>query len=769
MRCRGMIKYAYTGLFGAIFLLTALAPEPVWAACIQSGTDVRCAGTPGGFVAGTGVNGLTVVVDPGAVTTDNGTQSIGLNNNNTVTNNGTISASTLGALGLQVGTNNFITNNGTISTTGAASTALAAGSATTITNEGKITSIGDFGVTVALGSNNTLTNNGTISGAGDTNTTVSSGTGSTVTNNGSIVATGPSGIAYAVGNNSTLNNNGLISAGVGGISLNTNSNTGATFNNNASGTIDGRIAVTSANNNINNRGLITITNSGTAVGAAHSLGGTFTNFSGGTLELRGNSAGVSDTFSANTVTLNSTGGGGTLRIAPQAGLYGTTTNYAGTVNATTAVNGTFNQVTSASPFFTASAVYNAASVDVSLTRIGFASPANLNGNQRAIGNALDRSYSPNATGAAATIYSNLLASTSTAPLDQLTGSGTTGTQSASFSSASLFQGALADRGAAWRGGGGFAQSGGVQIAMNTASDLMSDASLGLALDPARPLRAWASMFGSIESLAGDATTGAGETNVSSGGGAVGMEKQLAPDLLIGFGIGGSGSGFSVSGQNTSGTQTGVQIGVYGIKTWDNFYASGSFGYGYFDNSTLRTIAGLGPTETATGEFSANQLGGRLEVGNRFDMDGYGVTPFGVVEGSVLWQDGYTESTATSSGSAGVLGLTYQAQTIGSLPTTLGVQFDRTYKSADGTRWSPFVRLGWQHEFYTTRQVNAALTAIPSTGFTAQGARVASDTAKLDVGVNLLVSPDVSVFVKGDGQFAGTYLAYGGKGGAKWAF
>jgi len=157
-----MIKYAYTGLFGAIFLLTALAPEPVWAACIQSGTDVRCAGTPGGFVAGTGVNGLTVVVDPGAVTTDNGTQSIGLNNNNTVTNNGTISASTLGALGLQVGTNNFITNNGTISTTGAASTALAAGSATTITNEGKITSIGDFGVTVALGSNNTLTNNGEI-------------------------------------------------------------------------------------------------------------------------------------------------------------------------------------------------------------------------------------------------------------------------------------------------------------------------------------------------------------------------------------------------------------------------------------------------------------------------------------------------------------------------------------------------------------------------------------------------------------------------------
>ena len=109
-------------------------------------------------------------------------------------------------------------------------------------------------------------------------------------------------------------------------------------------------------------------------------------------------------------------------------------------------------------------------------------------------------------------------------------------------------------------------------------------------------------------------------------------------------------------------------------------------------------------------YRSLDIGGRLEIGHRFEVARYGVTPFGILEGSNLWQNGYAETSTTENGNAGILGLTYQAQTIGSLPTTLGVQFDRTIKSADGTVWAPFLRLGWQHEFMTTREVNAALTA-----------------------------------------------------------
>ena len=53
------------------------------------------------------------------------------------------------------------------------------------------------------------------------------------------------------------------------------------------------------------------------------------------------------------------------------------------------------------------------------------------------------------------------------------------------------------------------------------------------------------------------------------------------------------------------------------------------------------------------------------------------------EGSTLWERGFTES-STTGGLPGILGLTYQSQTVTSLPTFLGVQFDTRLALANGT-------------------------------------------------------------------------------------
>ena len=63
-------------------------------------------------------------------------------------------------------------------------------------------------------------------------------------------------------------------------------------------------------------------------------------------------------------------------------------------------------------------------------------------NQRAVGNALEGSYSTTLAGNAAAFYGNLLAATSVTALDQLSGEGTSAAQNAAFNAGSLFNNAM---------------------------------------------------------------------------------------------------------------------------------------------------------------------------------------------------------------------------------------------------------------------------------------------------------------------------------------
>ncbi len=85
------------------------APDPA-----ASGQTVTCTGNdPDGFAAGGGVNNLTVNVQPGANVFDNGTDAIFLNDGNTVTNRGTVTAGDI-TNGITGGNSNTIANIGTI-------------------------------------------------------------------------------------------------------------------------------------------------------------------------------------------------------------------------------------------------------------------------------------------------------------------------------------------------------------------------------------------------------------------------------------------------------------------------------------------------------------------------------------------------------------------------------------------------------------------------------------------------------------------------------
>src|SRR5882672_3694116 len=101
-----------------------------------------------------------------------------------------------------------------------------------------------------------------------------------------------------------------------------------------------------------------------------------------------------------------------------------------------------------------------------------------------------------------------------------------------------------------------------------------------------------------------------------------------------------------------------------------FYTAGALSFSTSHNSTTRTIAGVGPTEIATGSFGNNLLSARLEVGSKQALGLASVTPFAAVQFSQLWQNGFTEANVPPAG-AGVLGLTERSVAVSSLPTFLG--------------------------------------------------------------------------------------------------
>ncbi|GLR87344.1 hypothetical protein GCM10007857_40550 [Bradyrhizobium iriomotense] len=686
--------------------------------------------------------------------------------NNTVTNSGAIGSTGSYVGGLQVGGDgNLVINSGTITLTGAINTTgiQVDGTGNTIQNSGTITvgsSSGSESVGVYLWKSNNFTNSGTIKAAGDGGLGIVDN-GNIVINSGTIVATGTAGSGvFLGGSGNKLINNGMIKGGVGGYSLVSSGSTGNTIANN--GTLDGAVSLLGNAGTLTNNRLITITDPMTALTTGNiAFGGAFTQTAQGTLALRVDNAGNSDGLLANSAQL-----GGTLRAVVQAGLYQSSTTYSGVVQSSGAVTGQFSSIVSSSVFLTAAATYSTGSVDLTLTRIGFGSVSGETANQRAVGNALEAGYSTALTGSAATFYSNLLQSVSVRVLDQLSGEGTSGAQNTAFAAGAQFGQTMDGQMNAWRAGsrGSDASAGALGYAEERPT---TSAFAALKAPPlAQPQwHAWASGFGAAQSLSGDAATGSAGFSDRVVGGSIGVDHLVNPDLLVGIAAGGSSATFNVDDRATSGRLDGAHVGAYAMQRFGAAYVSAQLAYSHFNNSTTRSITGIGADEIAKGSFGSDQLGGRFEVGRSYDFARVSVTPYAAIQAAQLWQAAYTETSTTAAG-PGVLGLSYAAHTVSSLPVFLGTKFDGRVEVGNGMMWMPFANVAWVHEFSPTRAVTATMISMPVAAFTVEGARAASDAGRIEVGSRLALNRWSELSARFTGEFAKGSQSYAGTGSFK---
>jgi outer membrane autotransporter protein len=424
-------------------------------------------------------------------------------------------------------------------------------------------------------------------------------------------------------------------------------------------------------------------------------------------------------------------------------------------------------------FITARLGYTPTDVQLNLTS-GISQISGLTQNEAAVAAALDNAFNAGA-GSLLALY-GLAPSQIPAALDMLSGEGVSGTQETAFAAADMFTSIMMDQGAFWRNresvdvnGVSFA---GEPLAYAPSKKSKSDHPPFKAMLTKEPpmdhprWRAWLTGFDTTTKLNGEAGIGSATLSHNTGGLAGGLDYQFAPDLLAGFAMGGSSSNFSVRDRITSGYLEGAHFGGYGVKTWGSLYAAGALSFSTFRNSETRSIAGVGPTETATGSFGSNLLSGRLEMGWKQAWRWFAVTPFAAVQPAQLWQNGFTETNAVPPGATDPLGLNFASRSVTSLPTFLGGQFDTRFLFRNGMALSPYARVSWVHEFKPDRAIDASFIALPAAAFSVDGPRAARDAARIDAGAKLGISSNAWLFASFDGEFSSRSQSYAGKGGAR---
>jgi hypothetical protein len=234
-------------IFAAAVAVALLAPgDAALAQCSPTGTDQTC--TNSTFLSG-GADGLLdngtklTVTNTASGTISASSRGVVANNIANVTNSGTISATGAGTRGIQATTAN-VTNSGTIS---GGQVGIFAGTAN-VTNSGTVSGSTFAGISASTA---TITNSGTISAGGDS---ISVST-ATITNSGTISGS-TRGISANIAN---VTNSGTISGGFEGISaeIATVTNSGT-----ISATGPGSFGINAATANVINSGIISATGAG---------------------------------------------------------------------------------------------------------------------------------------------------------------------------------------------------------------------------------------------------------------------------------------------------------------------------------------------------------------------------------------------------------------------------------------------------------------------------------------------------------------------------
>ena len=265
--------------------------------------------------------------------------------------------------------------------------------------------------------------------------------------------------------------------------------------------------------------------------------------------------------------------------------------------------------------------------------------------------------------------------------------------------------------------------------------------------PVQGRHLWAHVFGAAGKIDGDGNA-AGIDNNEFGflGGTDGLVLDTwRIGLLAGYGR----TDFDVGGRASSGDSDNGHLGLYGGTQWGAIGARFGLASTWHWVETERTSLG----ETLAGDYDARTIQAFAELGYRFSSRAGSFEPFANAAYVGHRADGFTES----GGAAALIAAGSDSDTGF---TTLGLRAATAFALGQGMI-SLHGSFGWRHAFgdIVPESVNAFQGG---TAFTVFGTPIAKDTAIVEAGLELLVSPGATLGLGYTGDFADDARTQSGK-------
>lgn len=277
-----------------------------------------------------------------------------------------------------------------------------------------------------------------------------------------------------------------------------------------------------------------------------------------------------------------------------------------------------------------------------------------------------------------------------------------------------------------------------------------EAPMAVAADHGGPVF-WSHGLGSWGSTDGD---GNGASLDRSAGGLLIGADTLVGDWRLGMLGGYSQSSFDAEDRASSGSSSSYHLGLYGGTQWGDIALRTGAAYTWHDIETNRTLAIPGLADTLSGDYGAGtfQAFGELAYGVELDA-GTRLEPFANLAHVSLHTDSFAEQggAAALRGEDGSTDVTF---------TTLGLRGEHhlTLGTMDATLKGT---LGWRHAFGdVTPKSSHAFSA--GNAFTIAGAPIARNSAIIEAGLDLNLSPQIAFGLSYQSQIASDASDHGFK-------
>jgi autotransporter-associated beta strand protein len=272
---------------------------------------------------------------------------------------------------------------------------------------------------------------------------------------------------------------------------------------------------------------------------------------------------------------------------------------------------------------------------------------------------------------------------------------------------------------------------------------------------------WGSAFGGGQTTHSNAVIGSNNVSAQAAGFAGGMDYHVSPDTVVGFGLSGGETGWSLAQGLGTGRSDAFQAGVYATTRAGPLYLAAALAGAEHWMSTSRVALG----DQLTANFNGHAWGGRIEAGYRYGVwSGVGVTPYVAAQYQAFHTPFYREADAM----AGGFGLSYNAQNATDTRSELGFRLEHLT-----TAWGmPLLlrgRLAWAHDWASNPALTATFQSLPGASFVVNGAATPPDSALVTAGSEWRLSPHLALLTKFDGEFAPNAQTYAGSGTLRYSW